>query len=68
MSRPRSGAAEDEHVVTRVAAHARLGVAGEGGRALADVGEERGGTEVAGGRHPGREGVVRGIQALPDLR
>ena len=54
--------------MARVPAHGRLDVAGEGGGALPDVGEERRRAEVAGGRHPGRQRVVGGVEALPDLR
>ena len=65
---PLQTAAQDQRVITRIPAHARLDVASDAGRALADVGEKRRGAEVAGGRHPGLQGVMGGIQALPDLR
>ena len=58
----------DQRVITGVPAHARLDEARDVGRALSDVGEERRGAEVAGGCHPGRQEVMGGVQALPDLR
>ena len=65
---PFQTAAQDQRIITRVPAHARLDVASDVRRALADVREERRRTEVAGGGHPGLQRVVGGIQAFPDIR